>query len=579
MPLTSHDVPIPQVSLQEYETRFADRHLLHGAIETWASRRGGHPALVEFNTGRRLTYRQLHDQTTAIAVELVDVGFRPGDFLATSLPLLAEHVLLEYACFKIGVIHAPLDLRIKTPEILRLLHLIQPRGYVFGPTTSAVNAVDIGRVVHAQGPPLEFLIQFDPPPITIPGAITAEAFFSRAEKRAQAIATHAAAVPAWKRYQEIHRAITPSDGAQVIFTTGSTGLPKPALLSHRNITCQNLCLTHGFQFTEATRMLVNLPPSHVGCQGEELMSTLFAGGTAVLLHVFDPEMSLRAIQDLQINCFGQIPSMFNMQWRLPNFPEFDLSSLDKVLFGGQQVTHQFLNRLTQMCPRVGTGLGLTEMAGFVTYTGITENPNELIDNVGWPMPVTPLSIREPMRPDGTAGDRLPDGKTGEICFSGPQVFIGYVNNDDAYRHTVTRDSVCYTGDLGSIGPRGLIFKGRSKLVIKPKGYQVHPAEIENHFAALRKDVAACGAVGAEHDVFGEAVVLFLERHTGSALHNDDLLRHAKGIASYMRPLHYVILPEGGLPLNRVNKTDYVRLRDMAAEEVIRLRELGEWDRS
>lgn len=578
MPTIPSYPPIAQVSLQDYETRFADRHLLHGAIEKWARQRGDHPAIVEYNTGRQLTYQQLHDQTTAIAVELVDMGLRPGDFLATSMPLLAEHVLLEYACFKVGVIHAPLDLRIKTPEILRLLHLIRPKGYAFGPSTSGVDFVDIGQVVQAHGPPIEFFIQFDPQPGTIPGAIAAETFFARAEKRVSSIAAEAAAAPAWKRYEEIHRAVSPTDGAQVIFTTGSTGLPKPALLSHRNITCQNLCLTHGFQFTEATRMLVNLPPSHVGCQGEELMSTLFTGGTAVLLHVFDPEMSLRAIQDLQLNCFGQIPSMFNMQWRLPNFPEFDLSSVDKVLFGGQQVTRPFLNRLAEMCPRVGTGLGLTEMAGFVTYTGITDNPDELIDNVGWPMPVTPLSIREPMQPDGTAGDPLPDGRTGEICFSGPQVFVGYVNNEDAYRHTVTREGICYTGDLGSIGPRGLIFKGRSKLVIKPKGYQVHPAEIENHFATLRKDIAACGAVGAEHDVFGEAVVLFLERHVGSALDSDALERHAKGIASYMRPLHYVILPEGALPLNRVNKTDYVRLQAMAADEIKRLREVGQWDR-
>src|SRR5690606_26869775 len=155
-----------------------------------------------------------------------------------------------------------------------------------------------------------------------------------------------------------------NDGAQVIYTTGSTGLPKPALLSHRNITCQNMCLAGGFDMRESPRMLVNLPPSHVGCQTEQLMTRLFSGGRAVILHIFDAEKSLRAIQDYQIDCFGQIPALFAMQWRLPNYRDFDLSSLRFALFGGQQVSRQFLEQLSQMAPNFGGGLGLTEMAGF-----------------------------------------------------------------------------------------------------------------------------------------------------------------------------------------------------------------------
>jgi acyl-CoA synthetase (AMP-forming)/AMP-acid ligase II len=182
-----------------------------------------------------------------------------------------------------------------------------------------------------------------------------------------------------------------------------------------------------------------------------------------------------------------------------------------------------------------------------------------------------------MNPDGTAGQELPDGEPGEICFSGPQVFISYVNNDEAYRKTVSTDGFCYTGDLGYKSPQGLMFSGRSKLVLKPKGYQVHPAQIEQHFALLVEHVACCGAVGAPHDVFTEGVVLFVEAKPGGRLTREMLDEHARDIAGYMRPQHYVILEPAGLPLNRIAKTDYVRLKELAAAEVARLRAAGAWD--
>ena len=174
--------------------------------------------------------------------------------------------------------------------------------------------------------------------------------------------------------------------------------------------------------------------------------------------------------------------MFQMQWQLPNFADYDLSSLRTAMFGGQQVTRPFLQQLCAMLPYVATGLGMTEMAGFVTYTGLTRDIDYIINGVGVPMPITPLSIRRPMKPDGTAGDELPAGETGEICFAGPQVFIGYVGNSEAYRQTVSSDGFCYTGDMGFVNDRGLVLAGRSKLVIKPKGFQVHPAQVEQHFA-------------------------------------------------------------------------------------------------
>jgi fatty-acyl-CoA synthase len=559
-------------TLERYETEFADRHLLHGIIAKWAKETPDRIAIIDFDSDREFTYRQLDDVTTALAIKLLEAGYQPGDFLATMLPLLPEHIFLEYACFKIGVIHAPLDLRLKAPEVVRSLKLINARGFAHLGQMAAADFREVAKVVQSQCPFVKHLIQFSNSEETIPGATSFTDFCAEAQTLA------ADSESEWcVNFRKISREIKPTDGAQVIYTTGSTGLPKPALLSHRNITAQNMCLAAGFGLFDSPTMLVNLPPSHVGCQGEQLMTTFFTGQTAVILHVFDAEKTLKAIQKHKIDCFGQIPAMFNMQYRLPNFSDYDLSSVGRVLYGGQQVSHEFIRQLYENFPAVGTGLGLSEMAGFVTYTGMTDRIEQLSDTVGWWAPITPLTIRKPMNDDGSAGEELPAGEAGEICFSGPQVLIDYVNNPEAYRKTVSTDGICYTGDLGYVTERGLVFAGRSKLVIKPKGYQVHPAQIESHFTELNRQVAACGAVGAPHNVFVEGVVLFIELKPNAELPRMQLETHAKGIAGYMRPSHYVLLEPGSFPLNRVAKTDYVRLSELARQEVETLRNAGGWD--
>jgi acyl-CoA synthetase (AMP-forming)/AMP-acid ligase II len=565
-------MPIPQFTLEHYDRDFDDRHLLHAVVAKWARERPDHIAIIEFDSGRQVTYRQLDETTTLWALRLVELGFRPGDFLATMLPLTLEHIFLEYACFKIGVIHAPLDMRLKPDEVTRSLGLIRAKGFVLLGRTTAMDFTPVAEAVRTSCSYVEHLVQFADDGGLAEGAKPAQAFIDVGA----ATRDNAALL---RQFEKFTSAVQSTDGAQVIYTTGSTGFPKPALLSHRNITSQNMCLAGGCGWFDIGRMLVNLPPSHVGCQGEELMTTFFAGGTAVILNRFDAEKSLAAVQRYKVESIGQLPAMFQMQWQLPNFAEYDLSSLQSGMFGGQQVTRPFVERLCEMLPAVATGLGMTEMAGFVTYTGLTRDVDYLVNGVGRPMPITPLTIRRPMKPDGAAGDELPHGETGEICFTGPQVFIAYVGNPEAYRQTVSREGVCYTGDLGYVSDRGLVLCGRSKLVIKPKGFQVHPAQVEQHFAELQADVAACGAVGQPHDLIGEAIVLFVAPKAGRELSSTRLEEHAKRIASYMRPTHYVLLEAGGMPLNRVGKTDYQRLKQMAAAEVQRLRALGEWDRA
>jgi acyl-CoA synthetase (AMP-forming)/AMP-acid ligase II len=547
------------VTAEQLARESAGRALVHQALDYWAERSPNAVAIVNATRGTTLTWRQLRDATLVVEQNLRGLGFRKGDFLAASLPFASEHVILEYACFRAGIIHAPLDLRLSPAEVIREISSIGARGYAHLGKTPLADFRDLAKAVKSHCPSVEHLLQLSPAAECIEGAIPVAKLFEPPTTYLP---------PA---------GIAPEDGVQVIFTSGSTGSPKPALLSHRGIVCQNLCLGTAFDFGPGQRVLLNLPASHVGGQAEILMTTLFNGGTAVMLEIFDAALSLASISKYRVTLIGQIPAMFNMEWRQSAYDATDCSSLRLAVYGGQAVPRQFLEKMRAMAPLIATGLGLTETSGFVTYTPLTGSVGDLDGTIGPAMPAYPMSIRRPMLADGRAGDELPTGETGEVCFRGPQSFLGYVNNPAATAQVLSSDGWLYTGDVGAIDERGLRLSGRAKWVIKTAGYQVFPGDVENHISHLSDQVANAGVVGREHSLWGEAMVAFVEKRPGATLTEAELRRHARSLAGYMRPLHYVLLEPGEMPLNRSVKVDVLKLQEMARAEVARLRERGRWD--
>ena len=554
---------IPQFTLNDYETSFADRHLLHGVVAKWAKARPDAQALVSADGSRSVTWSEFDSMTTTLAKGLLSLGFVKNDYLVTLLPFTVDHVLLEYGCFKIGVIVAPLDLRLTPAEIVRAMQILRPRGFVSLGVKAPFDLRPLWQAVQTQCPWIKQFIATDSDE-EIPGT--------------QSFASIAGGAEDFTDPSAITPAPTEDDGALVIFTTGSTGSPKPALLSHRNITVQNMCICETFFGGDrGPRTLVNLPASHVGGQTEALMSTLFGGGTAILLEVFDAGRSLRAIARHRADVLAQIPAMYNLEWMLKEYDRHDLESLRFAAYGGNAVPRPFLERLATMSPVIGTGLGLTEAAGFCTYIQANVAEGEkLPDGLGMDMPIYPCTVRQPMRNDGNAGDELPAGEIGHVCFKGPQTFLGYVNDAAATAQAISRDGYLYTGDLGLKSAAGLHLTGRAKWVIKSLGYQIFPGDVEQHVGALEK-VASCVVVGVGHAVIHEAVVAVVEKRPAVELNRKELDQHARSLPSYMRPRHWIILEPGQMPLNRVVKPDYLRAQEMASQEIAELRARGEWD--
>lgn len=571
-------------------------------VDKWASECPNDVALIEYNTQDTVTWAQFRQATVAFAAKLLSIGLQKGDIICTSLPCLKEHVYLMYAAMRIGVIVAPLDLRLKEHEIARCFDLVKPRAYFFLGKTPIVDFRPmIGNLMkryHADK------IEDD---TAAPGASGAAAtgqsglhyidHWVQFQKEEDLIISGAVGITQFaaniKRLYIVNmikelfgygvygvsQSIGKRDCNLIIFTTGSTGHPKAAMLCHENVLIQNIGLKVAFMpSAKDLRMLVNLPPSHVGCVTEQLATTIFVGGVSVLLHVFDAQKSLDAIQKHKVNALGQIPALFAMQWRLPDYSDYDLSSLEFCLYGGQAVTRQFLEQLQTMAPGCGSGLGLTEAAGFVTYTPLDGTVDDILASIGFDSPLCPISIREPMNADGTAGRELPRGEIGEICFEGEQVFLGYYADEENTRQTVSRDGILYTGDVGSYDDAGLHFSSRRKFIIKPKGYQVFPPEVEDYIENQFKDqIGKIGVVGVHHDVFSEGIVAVIELNEGHQLTADQVLEKSKDMAAYKRPSAVVFVEKGTFPLNRVAKTDYIELKTIAEKHVQQLKEQGKWD--
>ena len=298
----SESMQVPQFTLDDYEKLFADRHLLHGVVAKWGNDKPEATALLSADGVHSVTWNEFDRVTTALAKELLRLGFAKGDFLVTVLPMSVDHVLLEYGCFKIGVIVTPLDLRSSAAEVIRALEILRPRGFACLGVKAPFDFRELWSAVHARCTWLQHSIAVDSDE-AIAGT---RSFASIAEPAGRSVtnATHETAADS-AALNEIASSLTADDGALVIFTTGSTGSPKPALLSHRNITVQNMCLCGSFFGGDnGARILVNLPPSHVGGQTEALMSIFFGGGTAVLLEVFDASRSMHAIAQHRVEILG-----------------------------------------------------------------------------------------------------------------------------------------------------------------------------------------------------------------------------------------------------------------------------------
>nr|WP_051300508.1 AMP-binding protein [Actinomadura rifamycini] len=518
-----------------------------------ASRAHGDADFIVYE-GDRLTFAGHYARAAAFARALVErYGVRKGDRVAIAMRNYPQWSVAFFGAAAAGAVAVPLNAWWSAAEL------------EFGLRDSGARVLvaDAQRAERLAGvlPGLDAAVLVARPAETGPPA-GAEDFDAVVDAALHAAGGAAAAVPP-------DVALEPEDDATIFYTSGTTGRPKGALGTHRNITGNPIGLAYGLASAgvragrpvaelmapQRRVTLLSVPLFHAtGCHSV-LVSSALQGGTVVLMYKWDAAEALRLIERERVTGFGGVPTMAWQVLTSPDFDAYDTSSLTGVSYGGAPAAPALVDTIRERLPdRVpGNGYGLTETSSVTTYNGGV-NYLERPDSVGPPVAVCDVKV---VGPDGAD---LPAGEVGELLIKGPNVIKGYWNRPEETARAFA-DGWFRSGDLARVDADGFVYiVDRAKDMLIRGGENVYCAEVE---AALYEHpaVADCAVIGVPHDVLGEEVGAVVVPRPGAELTAGDAREFLAGrIAAFKVPAHWWFRAEG-LPRNPGGKILKTRLRE------------------
>lgn len=512
----------------------------------------------------RTTFEEHFRQVAQLANALqARFGVRKGDRVAIVMRNLPEWVLTFWAAAAIGAVAVPVNAWWKGAEL----------EYALADSASAVVVVDTERLQRLEPhlgslPELRGVVVTDEDrgtPVATPGATPPVVPF-----------TELLAVPGPEvALPEV--TLDPEDDATIFYTSGTTGQPKGAVGTQRNI-CTNLMTLFFLNSRAGLRRsgapadmtsggqnahLLSVPLFHAtGCHSILVASTA-AGGKLVMMHHWDPERALELIERERITIFGGVPAMVMQAIDSPDFAKRDTSSVRSVAYGGAPAPPDLVRRIREHFPSgsPSNGYGLTETSS-VTTMNMGDDYVRKPDSVGPPVPVCEVAVV----PDGFEGeeptDELPRGPevVGELWVKGPNVVRGYWNKPEETAHSFTRGWL-HTGDIARIDEEGFVhIVDRAKDMVIRGGENVYCVEVEDSLFA-HPAVADCAVIGVPHPVLGEEVGAAVVLRPGSSVSADDLSRFVgERLASFKAPTHIWFRSEA-LPRNPQGKVLKQALRE------------------
>ncbi len=506
-------------------------HNLIELLERSVKRFPRREAVVDDNA--RLTYEKFDRLCNNLAHALRNSGVKKGDRVAILMPNSWEYAVSYYGVIRIGAIAVLLNWRCAGPELEYMLNdsgaacLLMNSEYWATISSIRDRVAPLKRIYVAGGAPARDVGGFDELLKTGPGRKIVSA-----------------------------PPVTESDGAAILYTSGTTGRPKGALQTHRNCVSNAIIAGRIAEGDETDRTLIIAPLFHATGINSQLTAFLSVGGCSVIRPFFLPDDTLGKIQDEKITFGAGVAAMFYFLLNLPTWNDYDLSSLKYFVFGGSPVPVELFHQMVDALPHVrfGNVWGLTESTSIVTY-----NPHvdvlRVPESVGPPVPVMEVKV---VNPDGI---EVPTGEVGELCLKGPSATRQYWNNPEATKQTFVNGWV-HTGDLGYKDEDGYVYIiDRLKDMIVSGGENIYCLEVENaimqHPAVL--DVAV---VGVPDPIMQEAVKAAIVLKPGMTATDDEIREHCKTlIASYKKPKHIVFV-DGMLPRNPGGKVIKAALRDI-----------------
>ena len=505
-------------------------------LQATAERVGERDALVFPKRDLRLNWRQFDGQVTAAARALTAIGVRRGEHVAVWATNVPEWVILQFATARIGAVLVTINPAYRSRELKYVLHqsdavaLLLVDRFKSSDYYTILNQVcpeladcSRGGLQPADFPKLRTVVTLSETPL--PGAIS----WSRIIERGGQVGTD--------QIDSISDQLAAEDPINIQYTSGTTGFPKAAMLSHRNLLLNAYYIGQCQRLTEADRICIPVPFYHCfGCVLGTLCAAVHGAAMIIPAEYFNAVDTLQATERERATAIYGVPTMFIAQLEHETFGRRDLSSVRTGIMAGSPCPIEIMRKvIDQMGAREMTiAYGQTEASPVITQTR-TDDPLELrVQTVGRPIPGVEVKVIDP-----ATGAELGANQPGELCTRGHVVMLGYYNNPDATAAAIDADGWLHTGDLAVRLDNGYYrIRGRIKEMVIRGGENIYPREIEE-FLFTHPAIEQASAVGVPDLKYGEALCVWVKLRAGAQMTGDQLRQFCKDNLSLFKMPRYV----------------------------------------
>ncbi|MFE9243292.1 AMP-binding protein [Nocardiopsis sp. NPDC006938] len=501
-------------------------------------------ALVDRTSGLRLTYRRFGEEVERVALGLLGLGVAKGDRVGIWAPNRSEWVLVQYATARIGAVLVNINPAYRTHELEYVLNQAGVRLLVAAPSFKTSDYAAMIEEVRGRCPGLREVVLFDGP--------AWEALLAAGDGGDP------------ERLARVEAALSPDDPVNIQYTSGTTGFPKGATLSHHNILNNGFSVGELLGYTEADRIVLPVPFYH--CFGM-VMGNLAATSHGACMVIpgpgFDPAAALEAVQAERCTSLYGVPAMFIAELALPDFDSYDLSSLRTGIMAGSpcpvEVMRQVIDRMGMR--EVSICYGMTETSPVSTQTRVDDSVERRVSTVGRVGPHLEVKVVDP-----DSGITVARGTPGELCTRGYSVMLGYWDQPDRTAEVIDAARWMHTGDLAVMDEDGYVsITGRIKDMVIRGGENIYPREIEE-LLYTHPDLLDAQVIGVPDQRYGEELMVWVRMREGAVPLTAEALRSfCEGrIAHYKIPRYVHVVDE--FPMTVTGKVRKVRMR----EEAVRL---------
>jgi fatty-acyl-CoA synthase len=506
--------------------------ILDRAVERWGDCLG----LVSRHQSKRYSWLELRGLADCVARGLWSLGIRPGDRVGLWSTNCVEWTMVQLGCARAGAILVNVNPAYRVHELAFTLRKSGMKAlFLWERDGRAEYGQILEEARRGQTFPLEHVLYF--------GTAEWDGFL--------------------RETAEVGPTIRPEDVANIQYTSGTTGMPKGVMLTHRNQVNNGKMLAQGMGYTESDRICVPVPMYH--CFGCVIgtMAALASGAAMILPNwTFDAGATLEAVAAEGATSLYGVPAMFIAELGHAEFKNFNLTSLRTGMMAGAPCPVGIMRRVMceMHCPELTIGYGQTESTPVVTMSGPNDPVEVRVSTIGRALPCTEMKIASLLD-----GSTLPIGEQGEVCARGYMVMRGYDGEPEATARAIDQEGWLHTGDLGRMRPDGYIhLTGRAKDMIIRGGENVYPREVEE-FLYMHPKVAEVHVVGLPDERLGEVVLAWIRLKSGETSTEEEIRGFCEGQIAYFKiPRHVRFVDQ--FPMTVTGKIQKFKIREIEMRE-------------